>query len=276
MLGQQPGQRDLGRRHSSLQGQLAQQRHQPFIGRQRVGGEARHLASKITRGKGGARLDGAGEEASAQRAERHETYPQLCQQWQDFPLGLAPPEGILALQRRHRLHRVGTPDGLGTGFRQAEVFDLALGNQLFHRAGDLFNGHLGIDAMLIEQIDGLRLQAAQGAFDSRADMLGATVEGPLLAVIAEIEAEFGGDHHPIPQRFQGLTQHLFVEVGAIHLGGVEQGHATLHGGANKGHGLAAIGGGAIALAQSHAAKAECADTQSGLTKKTGLHHQVPQ
>ncbi|MNR46945.1 hypothetical protein D3C85_1659820 [compost metagenome] len=87
----------------------------------------------------------------------------------------------------------------------------------------------------------------------------------MLSVIPKVEAKFGGDHHPIPQRFQGLTHHLFVEIGAIHLGGVEQGHATLHGGANKGHGLAAIGGRAIALAQPHAAKAEGADTQAGLT-----------
>ena len=38
--------------------------------------------------------------------------PELLQRRQDLLLGLAPPERVLALQRRHRLDRVRAPDGL--------------------------------------------------------------------------------------------------------------------------------------------------------------------
>lgn len=43
-------------------------------------------------------------------------------------------------------------------FREAEVQDLACSDQIVHRARDIFDGHGGIDAMLIEQIDAIGLQ----------------------------------------------------------------------------------------------------------------------
>ena len=39
---------------------------------------------------------------------------------------------------------------------------LSFGNEFAHRAGDLFDRHLGIDAMLVEEVDHVGTQPPQG------------------------------------------------------------------------------------------------------------------
>ena len=48
------------------------------------------------------------------------------------------------------------------GFGKAEVPDLALRDQVPDRAGDLFYRHVGIDSVLVEQIDRLDAEASRG------------------------------------------------------------------------------------------------------------------
>ena len=81
-----------------------------------------------------------------------------------FVFGLAPPERVFALQRGDGLDGVGAADGLRAGFGQAEVPDLACCDQVLHGAGDVFDGHVGVDAVLIEEIDGVDLQALERGF----------------------------------------------------------------------------------------------------------------
>ena len=51
-------------------------------------------------------------------------------------------------------------DGLCPGLRHAEVLYLAFLDQVLHCSGNVFDGHFGIDAVLIEQIDGVDREAA--------------------------------------------------------------------------------------------------------------------
>ena len=44
------------------------------------------------------------------------------------------------------------------GFRQPEVDHLAFGDQVLHGAGDVFDRYLGIDAVLVEQVDAVGTQ----------------------------------------------------------------------------------------------------------------------
>ena len=92
------------------------------------------------------------------------------------------------------LHRHAAPaDRLHACFREAEVLDLALLNQLFHRAGDLFDRHVRINAVLVEEVDGLDLQPLERALDSLLDMPRLTIQPRrgLRAIVwpAEVEAE---------------------------------------------------------------------------------------
>jgi hypothetical protein len=52
-------------------------------------------------------------------------------------------------------------DRLGADLREAKVGDLALLDQLPHRAGDVFDRHAGVDAVLVEQVDALGSEPAQ-------------------------------------------------------------------------------------------------------------------
>ena len=79
--------------------------------------------------------------------------PSSSSERDDFFFGLAPPERVLVLQSGHGLHGVGAADGFGAGFRQAEVLDLAGLDELLDGSGDVFDGHVGIDAVLIEEVD---------------------------------------------------------------------------------------------------------------------------
>ena len=71
---------------------------------------------------------------------------------------------------------------LHAGFREAEVFDLPFADQILHRARDLFDRHLGIHAVLIEEIDPIRLEPLQRRVGDLADVRRPAIQPCLLAV----------------------------------------------------------------------------------------------
>jgi hypothetical protein len=75
-------------------------------------------------------VDLAGEEAFAERAERHEPDAEFCERRQHLPLRLSPPERVLTLESGHGLDRVGAANRLHARFRKPEVFDFALADQV--------------------------------------------------------------------------------------------------------------------------------------------------
>src|SRR5215218_5287575 len=98
-------------------------------------------------------VDLAGEKPLTERAERHESDAELLERRKNFCLGLSPPQGVFALQRRNRVNRVRPANGLNACLRQSEVSDLAFPDEVPDCAGDVFDRHVGIDAMLIEEVD---------------------------------------------------------------------------------------------------------------------------
>lgn len=88
------------------------------------------------------------------------------------------------------------------------MLDLALGDQILDGAGDVFDGHLGINAVLIKQIDAIGAQTLQRGLGHGADMFRAAV-GSAAACAGDqvyIEAELGGDDDLLADRLQGLAQ----------------------------------------------------------------------
>ncbi|MNR50242.1 hypothetical protein D3C85_1697330 [compost metagenome] len=60
--------------------------------------------------------------------------------------------------------------------------DLALGHQVLHRPGDVLDRHLGIDAVLIQQVDAVGAQTLQHRLHRQLDMVRAADEtGAALA-----------------------------------------------------------------------------------------------
>ena len=150
-------------------------------------------------------VDLAREEALAQRAERNEADPEFLERRQHLLLRLSPPQRVFALERGDRLDRVRAADRLHACFGQAEVLDLAFLDQVLHRAGHVFDRHVRIDAVLIEQIDALDLEPLERGLGDLSDVLRPAVQATLLARLRiEVEPELGGDHHLLAERARGL------------------------------------------------------------------------
>jgi hypothetical protein len=77
--------------------------------------------------------------------------------------GVPPPQRVFALERGDRLDGVRAANRLHARFGKAEVLDLALLNQFLHRARHVFDGHVRVNPVLIEQVDGLDLEPLERA-----------------------------------------------------------------------------------------------------------------
>jgi hypothetical protein len=163
-----------------------------------------------------------------------------------------------------------TTDGLYTGFRQAEVFDLALLNQRLYGAGDLFDGNVRVDAVLIEQIDPVGLEPLQRSLGHLSDVLRPAVETGLPAPF-DPEAELRRDDHPIADRRERFTDDLLVGVWAVDFRGVEEGDAVVNGGPDDRDAFVAADRRSISEADAHAPETERRDFQSVLPEHSLLH-----
>ena len=164
-------------------------------------------------------LDVARQKSAAEGTERNETDAELAQQRNDARFEIALPQRVLALQRRDRMHRMRAPDGLLARFRYSEKSDLSFGHELRHVTDNFLDRHLGIDAMLIEQIDVIGLESLQRSFDRAPHML--AVQSGRLAV-DNVEAELRGDDDLIALAAQRATDQLLILIGPINLGRIEE------------------------------------------------------
>ena len=201
LLRQQPGERDLRRRRLLSAAMSAEQIDQRLVCLAGLRREARDDVAEVGAVERRVLVDRAGEKSLAERAEGNEADAEFLERRQDLLFGLAPPQRILALQRRDRLHRMGAADRLHAGFGQAEVLDLALLDQVLHRAGHVFDRHVRIDAVLVEEIDALGPQPLERGLG---DLLGCARAGcPGRAAgrsPVDVEAELGRDHHLVAER----------------------------------------------------------------------------
>ena len=169
----------------------------------------------------------AGEKALAERAVGTRPMPSSSQAFR-IAVGFrsARPERIFVLQRGDRLHGMRAPNRLRARLGQTEMLDLAFRDQFLHRAGNVLDRHIGIDAVLIEQIDHVRPKPLQRFFRDLADMLRPAVQASLLVRLRSVEAEFGGDDDLLADRPQRLADHLFVGEWSIDFRRVEEGDAS--------------------------------------------------
>ena len=118
-------------------------------------------------------------------------------------------------------------DGLGAWFGQTEVLDLTCCYQISDRSGDILDRNVGVDAVLVEEVDGVDPQALQRGLGNLTDTFRATVEAAGSAR-AEIESELRSDDNIRLERLQRLAYELLIGEWAIDFGGVEEGNAALN------------------------------------------------
>ncbi len=167
---------------------------------------------------------------------------------------------------------MGSADGLGARFGQAEILDLALPDQIAHRAGHVLDGHGRIDPVLVVHVDHVGPEPLQRGLGRRLDVLGPAAHRRRDARVGlDVKAELGCDHHLIADRRQRLAHQLLIDERTIDLGGVEQGDPALHGGSHQGDHLAPVLGRAIGIAHAHAAKPYSRDLKPLSSKCARLH-----
>lgn len=111
-------------------------------------------------------------------------------------LGLALGQVVKVLDRDDVYQSLGVRQLVHGDFGQADVADLALGLQLFERPQRLLGGDLGVDAVELIKVDGVRLQAPQAHLDALADVLGPPDGQPLVRPLAG-QAALGGDDQAV-------------------------------------------------------------------------------
>jgi hypothetical protein len=136
---QQPGRGDLPGGSLLLPGDAFDHVDEHAVGPAVLLRKARLPAPEVVIGERLRLVDLAGQEALAQRGERHESDAELLEEWQDFLLRLAVPERLFALECGDGLHGIRPPYSCCAGFRQTEMQHLSLGNQILDRAGDVFD-----------------------------------------------------------------------------------------------------------------------------------------
>ena len=118
-------------------------------------------------------------------------------------------------------------------FRQPEMPDLSLLDQILDSAGNILDRHGRIDAMLVEQIDMVGLEPLQRSVGDLPDMFGPAIEAELAKFLPECMPKLRRDHGLVAERSKGFAHDLFILVRAICFGGIKEGDTTLNGGANE-------------------------------------------
>ncbi len=180
----------------------------------------------------------------SQRTEWNEADSELLQRRDHFLFRFSPPQRIFTLERGDGLNCVGATNGLHGSFRKSEVCDFALLDGLLHGSGDVFNGNVRIDAVLVEKIDDIGPESLERGLRDFFDMFRPTVQPSLFAGVGiNFEPELGGDHHLLTERSERFTHEFFIFERTVHFGGIEEGDAEFHGRSNQGDPFVFVQGG---------------------------------
>src|SRR5205807_5261899 len=97
-----------------------------------------------------------------------------------------------------------------------------------HRTNCLFNGRVGIDAMLIIKIDNIDIEPPQTSLARLADIIRLAADPAKLRLdwIAQ-DSKLRRDYDLFAMAFNRAAEQLFVRMRSVHVGGVEESDAEL-------------------------------------------------
>jgi hypothetical protein len=84
---------------------------------------------------------------------------------------------------------------VGSGFGKSEMLDLALSDQVLHCSRHVFDRHVRVNPVLIQQINCLDLEPLERSLGDLLDVFWAAVKAISRSVRVEPEPEFRSDHH---------------------------------------------------------------------------------
>ncbi len=157
------------------------------------------------------------------------------------------------------MHFVRAADGARGSLGQSEVADFSGAHQLGHRAHCFFDGHGGIDAVLVIQVNSFHAQALQTVVAARADVFWSAVDTAHRGIsFASNDAEFRGEKSLVAQAANGFADQDFVVTEAVDIRRIKKGDAEFGGAMNRGNGFRVVTR-SIEFGHSHAAETHCRD-----------------
>ena len=154
--------------------------------------EPRMATPPVILRNGNLRLEPSSEEATSQWAVGNKAYTQLPARFQDFTFGIPGPKRVFSLQCGDWMNFAGAADGCGSGFRQPQESYFALTDQISHGADRVFDGRVGIDAMLIVNVDVLQTEPLEARLACLLHILGPSINAQELAIGPTNIPEFCG------------------------------------------------------------------------------------
>ena len=154
------------------------------------------------------------------------------------------------------------------------MLDLALLNQGLHRARHVLDRHVRVNAVLVEEVEGLDPEPLQRTLGDLPDVLWSTIQTRLLSLGAELETEFGGDDHFAFEWGEGFAHEFFVREWAVRFSRIEERDAALNGRPKKRDHLLLVCRRTVAKAHSHTAEPASRDFQTALSKFALFHSRI--
>ena len=141
----------------------------------------------------------------------------------------------------------GLADRIGARLGQAEMAHFAFFNEARHRTDRFFDRYIGVDPMLVVEIDCIDPEPFQRTFTGPADIFRRAVDAA-KAVLVKGKAEFGRNHEAVAFAGNGPAQKLFIAVRAVNFSGIEKGDAQFNRAIDRGDGFRFVGHAIHALA----------------------------
>ena len=217
--------------------------------------KARRVAAVVVGGEIFEALELSGEESAAERAIGDEADAELAAGVEDsVEFGVACPERIFSLQRGDGMDLHRATKSVGAGFGEAEVTDFAFVNEFGHGSDGVFDGRVGVDAVLIVKVDGLDAEAAQAGFAGLPDVIGLAADTTDVGILGIADdAEFCGESDIVTAALDGASDEFFIFVRTVDVGGIEKEDAEIEGAVDRGDGFGVIAG-TIKFRHAHAAE----------------------
>src|SRR5271169_963566 len=273
LLGEQPCERYLRRGRLLPLCDLAEQIHQGLIRFEGLRCKTRQRAAEVGFVELGVFVHLPRQETLAERAIGNKTDSEFLEGRQYFRFGASRPQRVFALDCSDGLDSMSAPNGFCSRFRKSEVFDLTFLNQVLYGSGHVFDGHVRVDSVLIEQVDGIDLEALNRGFGDLLNALWAAIRTNEAgtSVRLEFEPELGGDHHFSAERRKSFAHEFLVCEWTIDFSRIEECYAAFHGGAENRDHLLLVSSRTVRKAHSHAAQAEGRNFQFIISKFALLH-----
>src|SRR5438477_8940399 len=112
-----------------------------------------------------------------------------------------------------------------TSLRQTEVFDFALLDEVLDRSRHLFDRHIRVDTMLVEQVDHVAPKPLQGRLSNSPDPLRLAIR--TLIRDAVFKAKLRCNDYLVANRGKRLTDNFFIRKRPVGFGCVEECHAAV-------------------------------------------------